>query len=441
MLHRRPFRLSRRTFLRGSGVALALPYLEAMMPSSALAAPKPQTTPRMGMFYFGTGMNMRQFEPEEEGPNFKLTRILKPLEPHRGHFTVLSGTWLNHGGGHDGAYPFSTSVARGEQQRMSPDQIAAVQLGQDTRFPSLQMSIKRGTGFGSQALATISWNEQGVPLAAENDPHVIFARLFRPDSKDELAEKEHAYRRRGSILDIVLDDARRMQKKLGQADRQQLEQYFNSIREVEAQLQRNIAWMQKPKPEPEKKGLRDYTQPVKPDEGGNGFVYDDYARMMYDLITLAFQTDSTRAVSYVVRTELAGGVYPEFGVSKGYHALTHHGNDPKNLEELAKVDTIYMQHWAYFLEKLKSVKEAEGTLLDHTVLGFSSGMGIGHSKDRLPTVVSGGGGLGIAHQGHLKLPEQTPLASVWHTMLHATGVRVPERFQDSTGPIKQLVEA
>ena len=435
-----PIRLSRRTFLRGSGVALALPYLEAMMPSSVLAAPKPQVTPRMGTFYFGTGMNMREFEPEETGPNFKLSRILKPLDPVRGHFTVLSNTWLNHGGGHDGAYPFATSIARGEKQSISPDQLAAQQLGQDTRFPSLQLSIKRGTGFGDQALATISWNEQGVPLAAENDPHVIFAKLFRPDSQAELAEKDHAYRRRGSILDIVRDDAKRMQQKLGQSDRQQLEQYFNSIREVEAQLQRNMSWMQKTKPEPEAKGLRDYTKPVKPDEGGNGFVYNDYARMMYDLIALAFQTDSTRVVSYVVRTELAGGVYPEFGVSKGYHALTHHGNDPKNLEELAKVDTIYMQHWAYFLQRLQAVKEGEGTLLDHTVLGFSSGMGIGHSKDHLPTVISGGSGLGIAHQGHLKLAEPTPLSSVWHTMLDRMGVAVPERFQDSKGVIQPLVK-
>ncbi len=160
---------------------------------------------------------------------------------------------------------------------------------------------------------------------------------------------------------------------------------------------------------------------------------------MYDLITLAFQTDSTRVITYVVRTELAGGVYPEFGVSKGYHSLTHHNNDPQNLEELAKVDTIYMSHWAHFLNRLASIQDGNGTLLDHTVLGFSSGMGIGHSKDRLPTVVSGGAGLGVKHQGHLKMKKSMPLSSVWHTMLDRVGVKVNERFQDSKGPIKPLI--
>jgi hypothetical protein len=176
-------------------------------------------------------------------------------------------------------------------------------------------------------------------------------------------------------------------------------------------------------------------------EGVPGFFYDDYAKLMYDLIALSFQTDSTRVVTYVVRTELAGGVYPEFGVSKGYHALTHHSNDPQNLEELAKVDTIYMGHWAYFLNRLREIREGDQTLLDRTVLGFSSGMGIGHSKDLLPTVLSGGAGLGLQHQGHVNLPTATPLASVWHTMLDRVGVKVPGQFQDSKGMIKQLIRA
>lgn len=431
--------LSRRTFLRGSGALVALPYLEAMMPSSALASPTPAPPPRMGMFYFGTGMNMRQFTPEDFGPNYKSTRILKPLDPLRGDFTVLSNTYLAKGGGHDGAYPFSTAIARGEKQIISPDQIAAGVIGRDTRYDSLQLSIKRGTGFGGQALATMSWNEQGVPLAAENDPHVIFSRLFRPDSEQEKAQQEHTFRQKASVLDLIRDDARQMQAKLGKSDRQQLDQYFNSIREVEQQLERNMQWSQQPKPNPNTKGLGDYTKPINPDEGGDGFSYEQYAKMMYDLIALAFQTDSTRVVTYVVRTELAGGVYPEFGVSKGYHALTHHGNDPKNLEELAKVDTIYMKHWAYFLNRLKSIPQGDGTLLDHTVLGFSSGMGIGHSKDRLPTVISGGKALGIKHQGHLNCSKLTPLSSLWQTMLDRVGVPVEGSFQDSNGIIQELV--
>ena len=383
----------RRMLLRGAGTCLALPWLEASVPRSAAAASTPGAVPRMGMFYFGTGMNMRQFYPQGIGIDAELSRILQPLKQHRGQFTVLSGTWLRHGGGHDGAYPFATSIERGEKQTISPDQLAAEQHGKHTRFPSLQFSVKRGTGFGSQALATISWNRQGVPLAAENDPQVIFNRLFRPPGELQKANQSDEFRQRGSVLDAVLSDAKQLHGRLGQADRQQLDQYFNSIREVERTLRREIDWADKPKPKPKLDRYGDYDDAPSP-EGNGKFIYDTYAKLMYDLIALAFQTDSTRVISYVVRTELAGGVYPEFGVSKGYHSLTHHGNDPKNLEELAKVDSIYMQHWSYFLDRLASIRDGEGTLLDHTMLGFSSGMGIGHSKDQLPTVISGGSGPG-----------------------------------------------
>ncbi|MBI1372610.1 MAG: DUF1552 domain-containing protein [Phycisphaera sp.] len=433
------FRLSRRTFLRGSGVAVALPYLQAMMRSSAVAEAAAEAPSRMGTFYFGTGMNMRQFTPADEGPNYTATRILKPLDKHRGSYTVLSNMYLAEGGGHDGAYPFATAVAKGEKQRISPDQIAAKAIGGDTRFASLQMSVDRGTNYGSQALATSSWNEQGVPLAAENDPKRIFDRLFRPDTPEQKAQEKGEFRRRGSVLDYVRADAKRLDGKLGKADRQQLEQYFNSVRELEQQLERRIDWADKPKPQPQLDGLHDYAKPMPGPEGNGEYLYDDYAKMMYDLIVLAFQTDSTRVISYVVRKELAGGVYPEFHVSKGYHALTHHGNDPQNLEELAKVDTIYMTHWAYLLSRLQSVKEGDGTLLDRTVLGLSSGMGFEHSKDNLPTILSGGAGLGVKHQGHLKLKDQTPISSMWHTMVDRVGVKVEGDFQDSKGVIKPLV--
>lgn len=439
MSQARKIRLSRHAFLRGTGAMLVLPYLEAMMPSSARAAAAATPPARMGMFYFGTGMNMWQLTPKDFGPDFTTTRILKPLESLRGEFTMLSGTRLVKGGGHDGAYPFATSIPKGEKQRISPDQIAARAVGRETRYPSLVLSVTRGTNFGAQALATISWNEQGVPLAAENDPQILFNRLFRPDSAADISQREVEFRQRGSILDLVMDDARQVSAQVGSADRQQLEQYFNSIRELEKQLERRIAWSGKAKPEPVTAGMGDFGKSAKP-EGNGSFLYDDYARLMYDLIALAFQTDSTRVVTYVVRKEVEGGVYPEFGVSKDYHALTHHGNDPQNLEELAKVDTIYMTHWAYFLNRLKSIKEGDGTLLDHAVLGLSSGMGMGHSWTQLPTIVSGGRALGMNHQGHLQL-ENMPLSGVWHTLLDRLKVPVTGPFQDSPGPIQELIRA
>lgn len=419
---------------------LALPYLEAMMPASTLALPEPQITPRMGIFYFGMGMNVRQFFPTDDGPGFTPSRILKPLEEHRGDFTVLSGTYLQHGGGHKGTYTFTTGVPREQKQSISFDQLAAEAIGKDTRFPSLQMSIKRGTGFGGTDLATLSWNRQGVPIPAQNDPSVLFDRLFRPPTARQKAQQAGEFRQRQSVLDLVRDDAARLEKKLGQTDRRQLDQYFHSVRELEKELERQVQWSSKAKPDPRLDGLGDYSTPIAPDRDGE-FSYEAYSKLMYDLIALAFQTDSTRVITYVVRTELRGGSYPEWGLSKDYHSLTHHGNDPQNLEELAKADTIYMHHWAHFLRRLKSIREGDGTLLDRTLLGFSSGMGIGHSRDLLPTVLSGGADLGIRHQGHLRLPPNTPLSNLWLTMMDRVGARVPGQLHDSTGRITELLDA
>ena len=438
----KPFRMGRRDFLRGAGVCLALPWLEIMEPLGARADAQAnlKPTPRMGMFYFGTGMNMRQFYPEGFGKEAKLSRILSPLEENRDQFTALSGTWLENGGGHDGAYPFATGIERGRKQIASPDQLVAEVHGKQTRFPSLQLSVKQGTGYGSQALATISWNRQGVPLAAENDPEALFNRLFKSNNPDELAQQKKEFRRRNSVLDAVLVNARQMKNNLSVGDQDRMEQYFQSIREVELALEREIDWADRPKPKPNVIGVGSFENAPTP-EGNGKFIYDRYAKLMYDLIALAFQTDSTRVISYVVRTELAGGVYPEFGVSKGYHELSHHGNDPRNLEDLAKVDTIYMGHWNYFLNRLKSIPDRDGTLLDHTILGFSSGMGIGHSKDNLPTVISGGAGLGIRHKTHLQLPDKTPISSMWQTMTERMGLEISGPFQDSQGAISQLMES
>ena len=432
-------KLSRRTILRGAGAALALPYLEAMMPSSVWALPTPQVTPRLGVFYFGTGMNTRQFFPSDAGLDFSTTRILKPLEEHRGKFTVLSGTSLKYGG-HDGTYSFTTGIARQEKQDISFDQLAAEAIGRDTRFPSLQMSIKRGTGLGATALATLSWNRQGVPLAAENDPTVLFDRLFRQPTAEQKANQSTEFRQRQSVLDLVREDAGRLQKKLSQSDRQQLDQYFNSVRELERQLERQVQWSEKARPNPKLDGLGDYSQRISPDVR-EGFLYEEYSKLMYDLIALAFQTDSTRVITYVVRTELKGGSYPEWGLSKDYHSLSHHGNDPQNLEELAKADTIYMQHWSHFLRRMQSIREGDATLLDHSMLGFSSGMSMGHSPKRLPTMISGGSKLGVRHQGHLRLPEDTPLPNLWRTMMGQLKMDVPSQFHNSTGVIRELVDA
>lgn len=437
--------LSRRAALRGIGATVALPFLEAMMPKSAFASAEAASAAipgRMGMFYFGTGMNMREFEPETTGRDYALSPTLKVLGAHKQDFTVLSGTYLEHGGGHQGDYTFSTGVKAIDggtiKNQISADQVAAEHIGRETRFPSLQMCIQRGTGFGGN-MRTLSWSRNGVPLASENDPSLIFQRLFQVDTEEEQKARAEGFRTRGSILDAVLKDANRLQKSVGKADQEKLDEYFTSLREVEQQLQRDEDWAHKPKPKVDTQGMYSYDSSYTVNMPAGAFAYEQYAKMMYDLIALAFETDSTRVITYVVRQESSGGTFPEFGVSKGFHELTHHGNDPKNLAELALVDRIYLGHWNYFLNRMKSFRQPDGsTLLDHSLLGFSSGMGIGHSKDRLPSCLFGGARRGVAHQGHLKLASQTPLSAIWHTMLDRLDVPVGDQFQDSPGVIREL---
>lgn len=440
--------LDRRTTLKGLGVALSLPLLEAMLPGGVLRAAGAGSgggsiPARSAFFYFGTGMNVRELFPKDTGKNFTMTPTIEPLAPWRDQFTFFSNTFLQHGGGHQGDYPFLTGADAGwsnpSSNTISADQVVANAIGDQTRFASLQFSRGRGTGFGSY-LQTLSWTEAGVPLPAENDPSRIFARLFAPDDADSRARRANTHRQRGSILDMIADEAKSLETKIGKSDQEKLDEYFTSIRGVETQLERDIDWADKPKPEPKIEGMGDFSKSVTYGNLG-AYTYEQYAKLMYDLIALAFQTDSTRTITYVVRQEGESPNFPEWGVSKGFHALTHHGEDPQNLRELAQVDRIYMSHFAYLLQRLSDLQNPDGSsLLDHTVLGFSSGMGIGHSKDRLPTAMFGGRALGVDHQGHLVLPPNTPLSAVWHTMVDRVGVQTTQ-FQDSPGVIKELIAA
>ena len=434
--------ISRRAVLRGLAGSVALPSLAAMQPRSAWAAGAvPTVAPRMMVAHFGTGMNLHEFFPKTTGADCELPQIVRPLENYRKRMTILSGLQLEHGGGHTGDYSFLTGTegwtSSGIKGGISADQLVAKAIGGQTRFPSLQLSIKRGTNFGQQGLATLSWSESGIPLAAENDPYVLFNRLFGVDDGDQAARRDDNFRRRGSILDYVKAEANQVQRKVGKNDRVKLDEYFTAVREVERQLQRDIDWSNKPKPDVNLNELGDYSKSLTPDS--SEFDYAVYQKLMYDLIALAFQTDSTRVITYNVRRELAGGTFPVHGVSKVFHALTHHNNDPKNLSELAKVDEINMGFWKQFLDRLDSIEQPDGkSLLDHSVLAYSSSAGMDHSRDRLPTVMFGGESLGINHKTHLKLDDKTPLARVWHTMANQVGVKV-DSLQDSKSPIGELI--
>lgn len=434
--------LSRRTLLHCLGASLALPSLEAMLPRSAWAAgATPEVPSRMLVAHFGTGMNIRRFFPTTTGETCELPQIVKPLEAYRKRMTILSGLQLEHGGGHTGDYSFLTGTegwtSSGIKGGISADQVVARQIGSQTRFPSLQLSIARGTNYGNQGLATLSWSENGIPLAAENDPYVLFNRLFQVEDSRKAKQRDAAFRRRGSILDLVQDQAKQLEAKVGKNDQRKLEEYFSAVREVESQLQRDIDWSTKPKPKPDLVNIGDYSRSLTPKS--REFDYVEYQKLMYDLIALAYKTDSTRVITYNVRQELSGGTFDAHGVSKGFHALTHHNNDPKNLDELAKVDEVNMGYWSQFLTRLDSIQEADGrSLLDHTVLAFSSSAGMDHSRDKLPTIMFGGEALGMKHRTHLQLPVKTPLSSVWQTMVERMGLQV-DQLQDSTGVIQELV--
>jgi len=440
--------LSRRTVLRGAGAAVALPLLDAMIPgarSRTAAAAGPRPPARLGFFYLGTGWNTRELFPRTPGPKYETTRLLAPLEPHRGRFTVLQGMFLEFGGAHDGDHTFLTgsdAVFRpksGKEYRnsISCDQLAARALGASTRFPSLELSERRGTGFGAQGLRTLAWSEEGIPLAAECDPHVIFERLFAADGPDARREQERRIRQRRSVLDGMRAAAQDLERTLGRADRQRLDQYFTSLREVEKQLEREIAWSRTPKTPP-RLSPQDATAlgaSMGPEEPR--FEYQTYARLMYELIALAWQTDSTRVTTYVVRRELFSS-YPGLEVLTDYHSLTHHGGDVRKLDELARVDTIYMQQLAQFLTRLQSIPEADGTLLDRCLIGVGSGMGMGHSRDQLPTIVAGGAALGLRHRGFVRTAADTPLANLWATMLERAGVPGARQLRGATGVLGEL---
>ena len=445
--HHRP--IPRRTFLKGAGITLALPWLDAMSvradsvtTAGSIAAGE---TPRRSVFcFFGLGINGRDFTPADTGLNYTATTILKPLEALRRDFTVISGLKLTHSGGHVGDRTFLTGTntrSAGAKLRVSCDQELAQAIGRQTRFPSLTLGIKRGTGFGGNQDQTLSWSPSGTPLPSENRPHILFDQLFRPDTAETLNQREAEFIRRSSVLDSLREEARRLEKSLGADDRHKLDEYLTGIRDLERRMQEEKAWLRKPKPNVETLNFGK-EQGLDPDK--SGLEYRRYQRLMFDVITLALQTDSTRVISYMARMDGQDGTgaWRELGNPYNYHEMTHHGEDPDKLKWFTKADVWYMEEWAYFLAKLKFIKEGDGTLLDHTLVAYGSSGGSinAHNNHHLPTMLAGGSRLGIKHQGHI-VREDVRLGNVWRTMFDCMRVPVPENFQggESDGIIKELV--
>ncbi|MEX1098419.1 MAG: DUF1552 domain-containing protein [Planctomycetales bacterium] len=420
-------RIPRRTFLRGLGTAVALPALECMarsvpMANAAQAAEAAGPPCRMAVICVPYGVNHGTWDPAEEGTGFKLPDALSPLSEHT--FQVLTG--LSHSsvwGAHrteTPAFLTGTNILSGTpgyswRNAVSMDQIAAERIGPQTRFPSLELSRSGGT---------IAYNRMGTPLAGERLPGKVFDRLFLNLKAADQAQEAAYLRKTKSILDLVRDDHQRLDSRVGRTDREILDQYATSIREVESRLTRQEEWLDRPKPAIDAK---------RPGDGG--LDRGAHIRTMADLMVLAFQTDSTRIITYAVGND--SGPIEGSGVREGHHGVSHHGGIPETLEKVSLIDRWHVAQLAYFLDKLKATPDLGGTtLFDNSLVLFGSGMGDGnvHDHRNLPILLAGGGCGKLKQRTHRRYPENTPLANLYVSMLHLMGVPAPS-FADSTGPL------
>lgn len=439
---------SRRFVLRGLGVSLALPWLEAMS-TRLFAAPskftawkssrvKPQ--PRVICCYIPNGVNIVEWVPKDSGPKYTLSPTLETLADLRDEFTVISGLGHPHSkGGHSGADTWLTgadlqSVPGSDYTNsISADQIIAGHHGKQTRFVSLELSDSSGTG-GAGHSHTLAFDASGTPLPAEDSPSRLFERLFVPESAADRAATLKRYAERKSILDNVLGEARRLEKSLGKTDQRKLEEYLGAVRETEQRVERLKNWIDIPRPQVDGKELQLGSQPH------NAHDRPMWLDVMLELSYLAFATDSTRVITYEWSRE-AGGFG---GGGENHHELSHHGGDEGMLKKLAQIDKFHLSRLGRFLSFLKNTEEGDGRMLDRTIVLFGSGMNSGkggeHSPKNLPLLVAGGRQLGLKLGQHLAFDADSapPLSNVLLSMIQKTGVEA-EKFQDSTGTLTGLV--
>lgn len=419
-------RLTRRTLLRSAGVALALPLLDYFQPRGRAAAAAAGAAPirRMVCICTPLGLHPANFFPDKPGADFELTPYLEPLKDLRDDFTVISG--LAHpdvGSSHDSIYSFLTAarhpeIRGGFRNSISLDQFAAEHVGGRTRFPTLSLSAE---GFG------LSWTRSGALVPSDVNPASVFARLFLDGRPDEVRAQARRLRAGRSILDTVRDQAKQMEPALGAADRQKVDEYFTSVRELEQRMATAEQWSARPKPKVDAKPPQNNQNPA--DLIGKN-------RLMFDLVHLALQTDSTRLVTMLLLgTSL---VPPVPGVSMGHHDLSHHGQDPAKLAQLKKVELEEMKTVQELLTKLKQTKEEGGSLLDRTtvLLGSNLGNASNHSTRNLPVLLAGGG---FKHGRHLAFDakDPPPLSNLYVSMLQRLGVEA-DRFGTSTGTLTGL---
>jgi hypothetical protein len=447
--------LTRRHFLRGVGITLGLPFLEFISPlSKALAAATPKIAVahdgaplRTAFLYVPNGVNVAKWKPVGDGADYQLSETMAPLAGVKEHFQVISGFEQNHGwshgdGGGDharanatiltGARPKKTS---GSDIRLgvSIDQAIAQAAGGQTRFSSLELSCdgvrKSGacdSGYSCAYQFNIAWRSETSPISPESNPRLVFERLFG-SGKGEERQKNFALRnaRQKSILDFVLDDASALHRDLGRNDQHKLDEYLTGVREIEQRIQKAERFGPLPDPKAET-------------PAGIPTDYQQHVRLMMDMLVLAFQTDSTRVSTFMLAHDGSNRSFKEIGVNDGHHNLSHHQNNADVLAKIAQIDQFYTAQLAYFIERLRDTKEANGrSILDNSMIVYCSGLSDGnrHAHDNLPVILAGRAGGVLTPGRHLNLGEKTPMTNLYVRMLNIMGVPT-DRFGDSTSVLK-----
>ena len=434
--------LHRRTFLRGMGAAIALPWLDAMLPALtplARAAAAPRT--RFGAIYIPNGAIVDELFPKATGTNWEFTPILKPLEPFKDQLVVVKNLTRSHPGSQVGDHAVSVggyltgvwpkrTEAEDVLANTTIDQVVAKQIGQDTPLPSLEVATEDFTGyvgacspgFSCAYLNTISWKSPTTPLPMEINPRTVFERLF--GQAGTAASRAARVRQQKSILDSISAEAGDLRRSLGSRDQTRVNEYLDNIREIERRIQ-----------QAETHGSSHVTAgaPI-----GVPDSWEEHVGLLYDLVASAFQADITRVFTFMLARELSQRTYGNLGVTEQHHTVSHHGNDPDKIAKNVKINTYHMQLFAKFLQKLRSTEDGDGTLLDHSVIISGGGMGNpnGHLTDPLP-VICLGGGLGKGYR-HIELPARTPVGDLWLSVAHKFGDNM-KQFGDGDAPIELFV--
>jgi hypothetical protein len=442
--------LDRRTFLRGLGTAVGLPFLDAMTP--ALGAPNRTGTKsacRLAFLYVPNGIIMKDWTPSATGSAFEFPRTLKPVEALREDLLVLSGLAHHHGqalgdgpGDHaragatwlTGVHPKKTQGAD-IQAGVSVDQIAGAELGKQTQLGSLELALEANhmvgncdSGYSCAYTNTLSWNSPTTPLPPEINPRAVFERLFGDGDTTDPAIRARQSRLDRSLLDFVREDATRLGRDLGAGDRRKLDQYLDAVRDVERRIQKV-----------EEQNAKAGVLPTIERPAGIPFTFEEHVQLMFDLMTVAWQADLTRVVTLMIGREGGNRTYRSIGVPDAHHGLTHHQNNVEKVEKIQKIDTHHVEMLAYFLRKLKATQDGDGNLLDHSMVLYGSSISDGnrHLHHDLPLVLAGRGAGTVKPGRHIKYAERTPMTNLFLTMLDKIGMQ-PEKIGDSTGKVEHL---